>query len=90
MLIINNIANRIRDAKKEGEKVVDVDGSYLAQKHHHLQMAGVNVAPLGLPPLPPTGWKAVTETNFREAVEEMPRMMSGNALTFTKKKKSST
>lgn len=36
------------------------------------------VAPLGLPPIPPTGWKAVTETNFKEVSEEMPRMMSGN------------
>ena len=52
----NNNANRIRDAKREGEKVVDVDGSYLARKYQQLQMAGVNVAPLGLPPIPTPNW----------------------------------
>ena len=57
-------------------KVVDVDGSYRARKHQQLLVAGVNVAPLGLPPVPPTGWTAVNETNFREHVEEMPKMTS--------------
>ena len=69
------IMPRIRDAKREGVKVVDVDGSYLARKHQQLLMAGVNVGPLKLPPVPPTGWKAVDEINFKEVVEEMPRMM---------------
>ena len=45
------------------------------------------MAPLGFPPIPPTGWKAVTETNFRKAVEEMPRMMSGNFCMQSEKKK---
>ena len=59
-------------------KVMDVDGSYLARKHQQLQVDGVNVAPLGVPPIPPSGWNAVSETNFKEAVEKMPKMMSGN------------
>ena len=61
---IKNTANRIRDAKKEGMKVIDVDGSYLARKHQQLQVDGVNVAPLGVPPIPPSGWNAVSESNF--------------------------
>ena len=59
-------------------KVIGVDGSYLARKHQQLQVDGVNVAPLGVPPIPPSGWNAVSETNFKEAVEKMPKMMSGN------------
>ena len=58
--------------------VVDIDGYYYAQKQQWLQRTGVNVASLGLPPISPTGWKAVTETNFKEVVEEMPRMLSAN------------
>ena len=75
---IQHTANRIRDAKKEGMKVIDVDGSYVARKHQQLQADGVNVAPLGVPPIPPSGWNAVSETNFKDAVEKMPKMMSGN------------
>ena len=63
-------------------KVIDVDGSYLARKHQQLQVDGVNVAPLGVPPIPPSGWNAVSETNFKEAVEKMPKMMSGNKKTL--------
>ena len=74
-----NTANRIRDAKKEGVKVIDIDGSYLARKHQQLQESGVNVAPLGLPPIPPSGWTAVTENNFKQIVKKMPRMMPGNS-----------
>ena len=71
---------RIRDAKREGLEVVDMDGSYLARKHQQLLVAGVKVAPFGLPPLPPIGWTAVNETNFKEHVEEMPKMTSGMPL----------
>ena len=65
---------RTRDAIKEGLKVVDVDGSYLARKHHQLQQAGVNVAVLGLPPVPPRGWIAITENNFKEIAPKIPRL----------------
>ena len=63
--------------------MIDVDGSYLARKHQQLLTAGVNVAPLELPPVPPTGWKAVAEANFKEVGEEMPRMMSGIVQSLT-------
>ena len=59
-------------------KVIDVDGSYLARKHQQLQVDGVNVAPLGIPPVPPSGWDALSETNFKEAIGKMPKMTSGN------------
>ena len=59
-------------------KVIDVDGPYLARKHQKLQVDGVNVAPLGIPPVPPSGWNALSETNYKEAVEKMPKMTSGN------------
>ena len=59
-------------------KVIDVDGSYLARKHQKLQVDGVNVAPLDIPPVPPSGWDALSETNFKEARGKMPKMTSGN------------
>ena len=54
-------------------KVIDVDGSYLVRKHQQLQVDGVNVAPLGIPPVPPSGWDALSETNFKEAIGKMPK-----------------
>ena len=36
---------RIREAKKEGVSVVDVDGSYLTRKIEKLKDSGVNTAP---------------------------------------------
>ena len=58
--------------------MIDVDWSYLARKHQQLQVDGVNVAPLGIPSVPPSGWNAMTETDCKEAVEKMPKLTSGN------------
>ena len=57
--------------------MIDIDGSYLARKHQELQKTGVNVAPLGHPSIPPSGWDAVKGENFKFAVEKMPRVTSG-------------
>ena len=46
---------RIREAKKEGVPVIDVDGSYLARKIQKPQDSGVNTAPFDLSSIPPAG-----------------------------------
>ena len=65
--------------------MIDTDGSYLAKNHQQLQVARVNEASLGLPPIPPNGWRPLSENNFKQIVNEMLRMMPGNLkYTFIK------
>ena len=63
---------RIREAKKEGVPVIDVDGSYLARKIQKLQDSGVNTAPLDLPSIPPAGWEVVSADNYQDFVDKIP------------------
>ena len=72
------MVNRIRDAMKQGAKVVDIDGSYLAQKHEKLRLSGMQLAPLGMPPPPPTGWVTVDTSNYQDLAKKIPRMSPGN------------
>ena len=60
----NSCARRVRDAIKHKVAVIDVDGSYLVRKHEQLRQAGVNVAPLGPPSLPLSGWITINEANY--------------------------
>lgn len=53
--------HRIRRAKLESTKVVDVDGSY----RQRLQQDGNHVSALGIPPKPPLGWENVNEQNYQ-------------------------
>ena len=64
---------RIREAKKEGVPVIDVDGSYLAQKIQKLQDSGVNTAPLDLPSIPPAGWEVVSADNYKDFADKIPK-----------------
>ena len=57
--------------------MVDVDGSYMFLKHQRVAESGVNVAPLGIPPPPISGWDSVTEENFRSLSGDIPRVTSG-------------
>ena len=57
--------------------MVDVDGSYMFRKHQRMAESGVNVAPLGIPPPPISGWDSVTEDNFRSLSGDIPRVTSG-------------
>lgn len=57
--------------------MIDVDGSYLPRKHEQLKQAGVQVAPLSPPPIPPGGWEAVTEDNHRDMAEKIPTVLPG-------------
>ena len=66
---------RIRQAIKESAKVVDIDGSYLSRKYQRLQEAGHQVPPIGIPPVPPMGWRKVTENNYESL--NLPKLSSG-------------
>ena len=68
---------RVRDAIKDKVSVVDVDGSYLVRKHEQLRQAGVNVAPLGPPSLPLSGWITITinKANCKDKSQKIPRVL---------------
>ena len=68
---------RIREAKPAGDKVVDVDGSYLWRKHQRLIESGINVVLVGIPSPPLTGWESVTEANHKEYANKIPQVTAG-------------
>ena len=68
---------RVRSTASEGLKVIDVDGSYLPRKHEQLKQAGVQLAPLSPPPIPPGGWEVVTKDNHRDMAKKMPVVLLG-------------
>ena len=70
-------ARRVRDAIKDKVSVVDVDGSHLVRKHEQLRQAGVNVAPLGPPSLPFSGWININEANYNDESLKIPRVLPG-------------
>ena len=76
MYTYTGINYRIREAKKDGDKVVDVDGSYLIKKRQQLQDSGVSTAPLDLPSVPLSGWEVVSEENYRDAAEKYARYLN--------------
>ena len=45
------------------ESILDVDGSYLFQKHKKSISAGIAVASLGIPETPLSGWETVAAGN---------------------------
>jgi len=57
--------------------VIDVDGSYLPCKYEQLKQAGIEVAPLSPPPIPPGGWEVITEDNHRDMAEKIPIVLPG-------------
>ena len=63
-------------------KLVDVDGSYLPQEYEQLKQAGVQVAPVSPPPMPPGGWETVTEENHRDIAKNIPVVLPGENWTF--------
>ena len=54
-----------------------MDGSYLIRKHEQLHQAGVNVAPLGPPSLPLSGWITINETNYKDESLKIPTVLPG-------------
>ena len=76
---------RIREAKQSGDKVVDVDGSYLWRKYQRVSENGVSVFPVGAPSPPLTGWESVTEANHKEYADKIPQVtagLNGNYISF--------
>ena len=55
---------RVSEAIKEHHQVIDEDDSYLQRKHQQLTQRDEKLAPLGLPPCSPFGWKTVSENNY--------------------------
>ena len=68
---------RIREARLSGDKVVDVDGSYLWRKYQRVSESGANVVPVGVPSPPLTGWQSVTEANHKEYADKIPQVTAG-------------
>ena len=61
---------RIREAKREGAAVIDIDESYLARKIQKLQDSRVNTAPFQPPSIPTAGWKLVSADNYQEFADD--------------------
>lgn len=60
-------------------KFIDVDGSYMFRKHQLMEQEGKNVAPLGIPPPPFSGWEPVTEGNYNDSSVKIPKVTQGKA-----------
>lgn len=45
--------------------------------------SGHQVAPLGLPVPPPTGWITVNETNYSEVALKIPKVLAGTYIAKT-------
>jgi hypothetical protein len=74
---MHTVTLRVREAVKEGCRVIDVDGSYLYRKHQQMKQQSRNVAPLGLPPPPVSGWELVCEDNHRDISSRIPKVTQG-------------
>ena len=61
----------------EGASVVDVDGSHLYQKYKNLSDTGQQLAPLGHPTLPLSGWTTVTSENYLQVAQNIPTVTAG-------------
>lgn len=75
--MLHLVLHRIREAIREKVSVIDVDGSYLDRKCEQLRQSGHKVAPLGVPPSPPSGW-VVNESNYNEIALKIPKVLPGN------------
>ena len=60
-----------------------MDGSYLVRKHEQLCQAGVNVAPLGPPSLPLSGWITINEANYKYESQKIPRVLPGTPTSLS-------
>ena len=56
---------------------MDVDGSYTHRKYVCLKEAGAQVLMPSNPPPPLTGWKQVTDANFKDIAPSIPQVTSG-------------
>jgi hypothetical protein len=79
---MHTVTLRVREAVKEGCRVIDVDGSYLYRKHQQMKQQSRNVAPLGLPPPPVSGWELVCEDNHRDISSRIPKVTQGTVYTY--------
>ena len=73
---------RICEVKCAGDKVIDIDGMYLWQKHQTMSESGINVVPVGIPSSPLTGWESVTEANHKEYANKIPQVTAGTLYAY--------
>ena len=67
---------RVLLSEQEQETIVDVDGSILTG-NECLKEAGEQVLMPSNPPPPLTGWKQVTDANFKDIAHSIPQVTSG-------------
>jgi len=70
--VFSTIMVRIKEAKSRNAGVIDVDGSYLHQKHQQLINSSVSVAPPGIPPRPLASWVTITNSNYQQYCTKIP------------------
>ena len=73
---------RIHKAVKDGAAIMDVDGSYLYQKHRRLEASGLLLAPVDPPSAPLSGWEAVTEANASTMAQKLPCVTMGMVYNY--------
>ena len=64
-------------AQQEAAPLVDVDGLYLYKKHRALTEAGKQVAPLPLPTVPVSGWRAINRDSVANVSPLVPTVTNG-------------
>lgn len=69
--------NRVREAKRVGAKVVDVDGSHLYKKQQKLLSEGMVIGKSTTLPKQPLGWDSITTANHKEMASKLPRVTHG-------------
>ena len=72
----------MRQAKSEGARVIDVDGSYIYRKFHS-SMESSDFESLPLPGVPITGWDVIDGLNSA-SVKEIPKVTHGTCNTSKK------
>ena len=65
---------RVLLSEQELEKIVDVDGSYTHRTYECLKEAGEQVLMPSNPPSPLSGWKQVTDANFKDIARSIPQV----------------
>ena len=74
---MSSVHSRVNQAEEEFTPIVDADGSYIYKKYQQMAESGDSDVQLAQPDPPPSGWKVVDETTYKEVASTIPVVTSG-------------
>jgi len=74
---MSSVRSRVNQAEEEATPIVDVDGLYMYKKYQQITESGNSDVQLAQPDPPPSGWKVVDETTYKEVASTIPVVTSG-------------